>query len=244
MREGVHVPIVGRPNVGKSSLFNALLGEERAIVTAAPGTTRDRVSEAVELAGVRVTLSDTAGLRVADDAAEAIGVARARAALEESRLVLWVIDGATPLADADRALARELAGRRVVAVLNQRDRGAMVNAGEVAELLAGVDHRVVETSALTGAGLDHLREALADLLGVRHAAGGLGVAASNPRHLDALAEARDALRAAEDEARAGAAGEVVAARLRDAQAALGAITGRAVDGDLLERIFARFCIGK
>jgi tRNA modification GTPase len=244
VRAGVRVPIVGRPNVGKSSLFNALLGEERAIVTAVPGTTRDRVSEAIEVAGVRVVLSDTAGLRTPDDALEAIGVERARAALVESGLAIWVIDGSHPLVEEDRALVRSLAGRRVVVALNQRDRGAVVGAGQASALLADTEHRVVETVAVRGEGLDALRCALADLLGVGRGEGGLGAAASNPRHLEALAEAREALEAAAREAREGAPGEVVAAHVRDAIVALGGITGRAVSDDLLDRIFARFCIGK
>ncbi len=244
VRAGLEVPIVGRPNVGKSSLFNALLGEERAIVTALPGTTRDRVSEAVEIAGVRVRLSDTAGVRETPEPVEALGVARARAALAGSVLAIWVVDGATPLTADDRALAGALAGRRVVAVLNQRDRGAAVSAAELCALLGAGEHRVVETSATRGTGLDALRDSLAELLGVHRGEGGLGAAASNPRHLEALAGARDALRAAAEEAADGAAGEIVAARLRDARMLLGQVTGRAVDDDLLERIFAKFCVGK
>ncbi len=244
VRAGLRVPIVGRPNVGKSSLFNALVGEDRAIVTPLPGTTRDRVSEAVEIEGVRVMLSDTAGLRAAADGAEALGVERSRVALAESGLLVWVIDGAAPLTEDDHALAGSLAGRRVVAVLNQRDRGAVVGVVEVVALLEGGEHRVVEASALRGDGIDALRSAIADLLGVHRGEGGVGVAASNPRHLEALGEARDALAAAAAEAHAGAPGEIVAARVRDALGALGAVTGRCVEDDLLERIFARFCVGK
>ena len=113
--------LVGRPNVGKSSLFNALLGEPRAIVTAAPGTTRDLVSESLEVAGVRVTLTDTAGLREGGDEAESEGVRRARAALGESAVVIWVVDAAAPLAAEDRRIAARLAGRRVLVALNKRD---------------------------------------------------------------------------------------------------------------------------
>jgi tRNA modification GTPase len=244
VRAGVSVPIVGRPNVGKSSLFNALLGEERAIVTPHPGTTRDRVSEPIEVAGVRVTLSDTAGLRAAGDVVEALGVERARTAMAEGALVVWVVDGATALTEEDLALASALAGRRVVVALNQRDRGAVVTADEARARVPGADVRVVETCALRGEGLAEMRRALADLLGVHVGEGGLAGAASNPRHLAALAEARESAAAALDEGRAGAPGEVVAARVRDALEALGTIGGRTAGDDLLERIFARFCIGK
>jgi tRNA modification GTPase len=244
VREGVRVPLIGRPNVGKSSLFNALLGEPRAIVTDVPGTTRDRVSEAIELGGIRVTLSDTAGLRETDDAVESIGVARAREALAGAALALWVVDGSAPLADEDRRIARELAGRRVVVALNQSDRPPATDAAEVVALLDGAAGPVVPVSALTGAGLDALRDALAARLGARDAAEGLGIAVSNLRHAEAIERARAALARATAAAGGGEPGEIVALELRDALAALGEVTGRSVDEGLLDRIFARFCIGK
>jgi tRNA modification GTPase len=245
LRAGVRVPVVGRPNVGKSSLFNTLVGEERAIVTAMAGTTRDRVSEAIDVGGVRVQLSDTAGLRADPaDAIEAIGVQRTRAALEECSMAIWVIDGADPLVADDLMVAESLGRREVVVALNQRDRGVTVTEADVAARLCGARHRVVETVATQGQGREAILAALAELLGVDAQHGGVGAAASNPRHIEALEEARDSVRAAVVEARDGAAGEVVAARLRDAQVAVGRVTGRAMDDDLLERIFSRFCIGK
>jgi tRNA modification GTPase len=144
VREGVRVPIVGRPNVGKSSLFNALLGEERAIVTEVPGTTRDRVSEAVEVAGVRVTLSDTAGLRESAEPVEAIGVARARESLEGGPLVLWVVDGAAALTSEDRWIAKRLRGKRVLVALNKRDLPAVTRAEDVMTLLDCESARAAE----------------------------------------------------------------------------------------------------
>jgi tRNA modification GTPase len=137
VRDGVRVPIVGRPNVGKSSLFNALVGEDRAIVTDVPGTTRDRVSEAIEVAGVRVTLSDTAGLRESDEPVEAIGIARARAALEECPIVMWVVDAGAALVPGDAWIAQRLRGKRVLVALNKSDLPAMTGARDVAALLDG-----------------------------------------------------------------------------------------------------------
>ena len=165
VREGVRLPIVGRPNVGKSSLFNALVGEERAIVTDRPGTTRDRVSESVEIAGIRVTLSDTAGLRESDEPVEAIGVARTREALNEAALVLWVVDGAAPLEGEDCAIAGALCGRRTLVALNKRDAGTVTAPATVDALLAGEAHKVVAVSATTGEGLDELRAVLARMMG-------------------------------------------------------------------------------
>jgi tRNA modification GTPase len=252
MREGVHVPLVGRPNVGKSSLFNALLGEERAIVAAEPGTTRDRVSERIEIAGVPVTLSDTAGLRETRHAIEAEGVTRTNTALDESRCLIWVLDGSSPLEPADRALAERLAGRRVVVAINKRDRPAAWQHAEAGRLLADDSaRRVVEVSATSGLGLERLSVALAEMLETpsSSAAEGGGIAAvapavSNPRHIEALGRARDALARAREAASGGLAGELVSMELRESLMAIGEVTGTTVDADLLDRIFSRFCIGK
>lgn len=243
VREGVRVPLVGEPNAGKSSLFNALLGEERAIVTSEPGTTRDRVSEAIEVAGVRVTLSDTAGVRVAESPVEAMGVARALAALEDAALVLWVVDGSRPfVVDADDPLPPALAGRRVVVALTKSDLGTVADAIAVTAAAGGA-HAVVPVSAVRGEGLEALRTALAGALGAG-SVGGVAGAVGNARHAEALERARAALQRADAAAHAGAPGEIVALELREALAAVGEVTGRQVGEDLLERIFSRFCIGK
>ena len=244
VREGVRVPLVGRPNVGKSSLFNALLGEARAIVTDVPGTTRDRVSEAIELAGIRVTVSDTAGMRETGDAVESIGVARAREALADCAVALWVVDGAAPLDDDDERIARELAGKRVLVALNKRDLGEATTLAQVGTLLDGAPRRVVAVSATQGLGLEALRQALAALLGAGEADGSLSGAVGNRRHAEALERARAALDRAARAAGEGLPGEFVALELREALAALGEVTGRSVGEDLLERIFSKFCVGK
>src|SRR5262245_27962974 len=244
VREGVRVPLVGRPNVGKSSLFNALLGEARSIVTDVPGTTRDRVSEAIEISGVRVTLSDTAGLRETLDSVESIGVARAREALVGAALVLWVVDGAAPLAEDDRRLAAELAGARVVVALNKCDRPRATAARDVAALLNGTAGPVIEVSATRGSGLDALRAALAQAVGAHGVPESTAVALGNLRHVDAVERARAALGRAATAAHQRMPGEIVALELREALATMGEVTGRTVDEDLLDRIFAKFCVGK
>jgi tRNA modification GTPase len=244
VREGVRVPIVGRPNAGKSSLFNALLGEARAIVTDVPGTTRDRVSEVIEVAGVRVTLSDTAGMRETREPVEAIGVARTREALETCAVAVWVVDGAAPLAAEDRWIAGQLRGKRVIVALNKRDLPGVTGEAEVAALLNGAPCVVVAVSALRGAGLDALRSSLGDSLGAAGPGGAPGAAVSNRRHVEALARAREALGRARVTAERGAPGEITAFELRECLAAVGEVTGRGVGEDLLERIFGRFCVGK
>jgi tRNA modification GTPase len=238
VREGVRVPIVGRPNAGKSSLFNALLGEERAIVAPSPGTTRDRVSERLEIAGIAVTLSDTAGVRDARDPVEAMGVERSLAALDGAALVLWVVDGSEAYDPAGDLLPAQLAGRNVIAAITKSDVAAVVQPLELANAT-----QAVRVSSKTGEGLGELSAAIGTQLGARNP-GGLASAVANPRHTDALARAHASLARAGEAAASGAPGEIVALELRESLAAIGEVTGRHASEELLERIFARFCIGK
>ncbi len=246
LRDGFRLPLVGRPNVGKSSLFNLLVGEDRAIVTPVPGTTRDRVSESVEIAGVRVALSDTAGLRDARDPVETIGVDRTRDMLEHSPAVIWVVDGAVPLAAEDHAIAALLDGKQVLVALNKRDLGTAVTPEDARGRLHGERPPVVvEVSATRGDGATALRAAVATLIDARGgAARNRAPATSNPRHVEALDRARASLGLAAAAAAAGEPGECVAFELRESLAAIGEVTGRNVDAEVLDRIFARFCIGK
>jgi tRNA modification GTPase len=244
IREGLRVPIVGRPNVGKSSLFNALLGEERAIVASLPGTTRDRVSETVEISGVRIQLSDTAGLREGAGPIERLGIERARAALSESRVAIWVLDVGEALTAEDQAVAGRLEGRRVLVALNKCDRPKRIDRAAVATHMNGATWRTVEVSAITGVGLDALRAALAELAGAGTAGTRGGPVAAHPRHVDALERARAALERASEAAAAGASGEIVAFELRESLDAIGEVSGRRASEELLDRIFSRFCIGK
>lgn len=231
-REGARVVLVGLPNAGKSSLFNALLGEERAIVTAAPGTTRDAVSERLDLGGIPVRLVDTAGVRDADGV-ERLGVERTRREVEGSDLAVWVVDSSAASAgEEEGAIAGLVADRPYVVAWSKAD------------LDSGVPpDAALRVSAKTGAGIPALREAIARGLG---ASGGEASAAlvTNRRHIEALDAAREAIDAARAVAAAGEPGELVAGEVRLALEALGAVTGEAAAPDLLERIFARFCVGK
>lgn len=248
-REGLRVVLIGRPNVGKSSLLNALLGQERAIVTGVPGTTRDVLEENTVLAGVPVCLVDTAGLRSARDAVEEEGVRRARLAARGGHVGLWVVDGSVPLQDEDREAARELRAHLSLVVVNKADRGRIVTGSEVEELLPG--RRQIEVSARTGKGLKRLGEAIVEE--GRAALGGGGGASlegrqdavvTHARHEAALRRAEQELAAALREGGRGAGEELVAARLRAALDALGEISGESVDDEVLREIFATFCIGK
>jgi tRNA modification GTPase len=245
-REGARVVLVGRPNAGKSSLFNALLGEDRALVTAEPGTTRDALAEHLDLEGMPVRLLDTAGLRQAF-AVEALGVERARRELAGADLALWVIDGSRVATAEDHAAFAAVAARPHVIARTKADlppapgNGADGGAGGFPRTPAGA----IAVSAVTGEGLPALRAALAAALREGRPAGAAAEAlVTNSRHIEALARAREAIAAARARAGEGAPGELVAGDVRAALEALGEVTGEAVAPDLLERIFARFCIGK
>ncbi|MGC2620393.1 MAG: tRNA uridine-5-carboxymethylaminomethyl(34) synthesis GTPase MnmE [Acidobacteriaceae bacterium] len=232
---GLRLAIVGRPNVGKSSLFNRLLERERAIVTASPGTTRDLVTERLSLGGIPVELVDTAGLREAIDEAEAIGVRKSRETLAEADVVLVVLDASVPLRDDERGLIESLEGRRALVVRNKCD-------------LEGGDHAAlpvasVETSALTGAGLSDLRAALADV--VRNPAGeSESGMLTTLRHFEAVSGANDSLGAARDAVAARVPHEMLLLDLYSALRQLDGLTGETTADDILNRIFSTFCIGK
>lgn len=238
IREGRTVVIVGRPNAGKSSLFNALVGAARAIVTDVPGTTRDLLVERVDIGGLAITLVDTAGLREARDAIEAEGVRRARDAQDVAALKLIVIDGSAPLTVEDRALAADTPAPSVM-VINKTD---APHAWSPADL--GLDEKAtVLVSALTGAGLDDLRRSIVAGLTERENFRD-PPAITNARHLALVDEARDAIAHAADALAAGATEELVLTDLGRARRALEEITGRRSTDDLLAHIFARFCLGK
>jgi tRNA modification GTPase len=240
VREGLQVAIVGRPNAGKSSLFNALAGASRAIVTDVPGTTRDLVTEVVDLDGLRVTLVDTAGLREAGDPIEAEGVSRSRQAQRAADVVVVVLDRAEPLAEADLDIIAARADRRVV-VANKMDKPAAWRLDALER--AGCD--AIEMSAATGEGLERLRERLGRALGAD--CDDDRPAITNVRHEALVRRADEALGRARTAALADGASlseEFVLADLQDARDALEEITGRRVTDDLLAQIFGKFCIGK
>lgn len=242
IRNGARVALVGRPNVGKSSLLNALLRVERAIVTPIPGTTRDTLEETANLAGVPVVLIDTAGMRASDDPVEQIGVERARSALASADLALLVFDAQQPFTAEDAAMLSVTAERPTIIVWNKCDDPASAPppAPEHPRSVA-----VVACSARYGHGIDHLANTIAaTLLGGTLPAMGTTHLVSNPRHRAALRRAVEFLRAAQETLATNAATDLLAADLTGATNALGEITGETVGEDLLDVIFSRFCIGK
>lgn len=237
VREGAQVVIVGSPNAGKSTLFNALAGAGRAIVTDIPGTTRDLVTELVDVGGLAVTLVDTAGIRVASsDAVEAEGIARARAAIARADLLLVVLDRSRPLGDEDRLLLRDLEPRPRIVVLSKADLPPVWTD-------AALSREGLEISVPGGQGLDSLRGMIVESLGLRERHSDTP-AITNVRHVDHLGRARVALARARETAESGFPEELVAADVTEAREALEEITGRRTAEDTLHAIFDRFCIGK
>ncbi|HTM25929.1 MAG TPA: tRNA uridine-5-carboxymethylaminomethyl(34) synthesis GTPase MnmE [Vicinamibacterales bacterium] len=234
IREGLTVAILGRPNVGKSSLFNSLVGAARAIVTDVPGTTRDLVSERVDLEGVPVTLVDTAGLRdAAENAIEAEGVARARKARDVADAVIVVLDRSQPLTRDDRAILDETIARRRVVVANKSD---------LPEVWSAPEQDAHEVSAATGAGIAGLRGAI-----VRAAGGDIlrdRAPIANLRHAALLEDARAAVSRARASAAASIPEEFVLADLHEARGYFDEISGARPRDEVLTAIFDRFCIGK
>ncbi len=235
LNEGVTLVLAGRPNVGKSSLLNSLLGFDRAIVTDTPGTTRDTLSESIDLDGVPIRVIDTAGLRIAGDAIEREGIRRARLEIEEADLVLLVRDSASPESVDQLVAEQSLQTHRMIVVTNKIDLTDR-EAGEV----AGAPSEVA-VSALTGAGMDALKHRILHSVGRHDEA---GVFSARRRHLDALNRAHDILERGLGALRVDAAGELLADDLRRAHDQLGEIVGSVTSDALLGEIFARFCIGK
>ncbi len=239
LREGLRVSLIGRPNVGKSSLLNALLGYERAIVTDEPGTTRDTIEEKTVLGGVLLRLTDTAGLREAGGEVERLGVRRALQAAEGSDLVIAVFDGAEPLSERDEeTLAVARRARRAVAVVNKSDLHRRLDTARLPDCF----EHVVSISARTGRGLDALAAAVREMFPAPEAPA--GEILTNARQADAVGRALVSLRAARDAMREGVTPDAVLTEAEQAQQALGELSGRSVTDDVTDRIFSRFCVGK
>jgi len=241
--DGARVAIVGRPNVGKSSLLNALAGSDRALVTPIAGTTRDVVEASIAIQHAPVLLMDTAGLREAEDLVEVLGVERSRSAIDVARCVVAVFDRSVELAPEDASVSKAVHDRNVVAVLTKADLDLRTTADEVRQMLGPVP--VVEVSALLGSGLDDLvAEIGTALFGSSQACTDDELVIFRERHRDAARAAVTSLERAEAAVRSSAPLELVACDLTAATDALSDITGAVTTEDVLDRVFADFCLGK
>jgi len=243
LRDGIRVALVGRPNVGKSSLFNSLVGHGRAIVTGIPGTTRDPLSESIGLEGVPVVLIDTAGIRSSSDEIELIGVARARREAADADLLIVVVDGSESLLDEDRLVLAEVSNVRHIVALNKSDLPTFSTAifdEQQADLNCPA---VVSVSAKSEAGLESLRTAILQPF-ANGSARNEGLLITNARHHDLLVRSIDAIASSEQLLDERASEEMVLVGLHNALRYLGEITGETTTEDILGQIFATFCIGK
>lgn len=237
LRDGLRVTIAGRPNVGKSSLFNALVRSDRAIVTDIPGTTRDSLSESISINGLPVTLTDTAGLRESSDQIEQLGVGRTHQAIADADLVLLIVDGSVP-AD-DREFEPDSNGMRRLMVRNKMDLLSFQRA-DMDQASAGT---LIDVSALTGAGLDKLRAAIITSFGNSDATDS-GLLITDARQHDLLRRAADEVSSSAEILSEGHSEELIVLGLNNALRLIGDITGETTTEDILTEIFATFCIGK
>lgn len=264
-RQGLRTAIIGRPNVGKSSLLNALLRADRAIVTPVAGTTRDTVEEVANLRGIPLHLIDTAGITPGNDPVEQIGVQRSRSAAESADVVLLVFDGSEQLTEQDLRVSEELRtmgfggknettneqigddvpsrhSRAMIVVVNKADCPQRLEAGKLPTMWPGVP--IVSTSMLTGEGLPHLEETIAALVLAGRTLYGESALITSARHQEALRRAAENLSASSISLEQRLPLDFVSIDLRAAYDALGEVTGETASDDLLDRIFSEFCIGK
>jgi len=238
LRRGIRAAIIGRPNAGKSSLLNQLLGHDRAIVSAIPGTTRDTIEETANIRGLPVVFTDTAGLREASDEIEVEGVRRSRQTLQQAEFILHVFDVSEPLTEAGQNYLAEFAGKKRIVVRNKMDLPARLH------LPPGFSGIVVGVCCLTGQGIEPLKDAIKELVWSGEIKAEMLQVMINSRHQDALNRARTATLRTLDALRANQPLELVALDLHIAVNAVGEIVGKTTTEDLLDMIFSQFCIGK
>ncbi len=238
LRRGLRAAIVGRPNVGKSSLLNQLLGHERAIVSPLPGTTRDTIEETANIGGIPVVFIDTAGLRDSGDLVELEGIRRSRETLDRADLILQVLDQSEPLAPEDERYLALFAGKKRVLVANKCDLPACLR------LPSGPGMTAVPVSCLTGQGVDALKQAIKSMVWAGEIRAEMLEVMINSRHQDALRRAREATLRTSDALRQDLTLELAAMDLRIAVNAVGEVVGKTTTEDLLDSIFSQFCIGK
>ncbi len=237
LRRGIRTAIIGRPNAGKSSLLNQLLGHDRAIVSPIPGTTRDTIEETANIRGLPVVFVDTAGLREVGDAIEVEGIRRSRLTLEKAELVLHVLDASAPFTPADEKYLAEFAGKKRILVRNKIDLPQKLKLPETSAHL-------MDVCCITGQGIETLKDAIKELVWSGDIKMEMLQAMINSRHQDALKRARTATTQTIEALRADKTLELVALDLRIAVNAVGEIVGKTTTEDLLDSIFSQFCIGK
>lgn len=238
IREGLKMTIVGKPNVGKSSLMNALLQEKRAIVTDIPGTTRDIIEEYINLGGIPVKITDTAGIRETEDVVEKIGVERSREKLEEADLVVLMLDTSRPLDDEDREIIKSIKDKKTIVLLNKVDLERKLQLEELNGL-----HNLIEISAMTGFGIEDLKQEIKKLF-FNGEVDNESLIITNSRHKQALYRALENCKIAEERLKMNEFLDLISIYVTSGLRALGEITGAELEEDLVNKIFSEFCVGK
>ena len=242
IREGIRVAIVGKPNVGKSSLMNGLLKETRAIVTEVPGTTRDTIEEAISIRNIPVYLVDTAGIRETDDMVEKIGIEKSKEAFNNSDFVIFILDGSVPLSQEDREIAEYLKTRKSLVLINKSDLTQAFTHDEVKEMIP--DAKIIETSFIMGEGINEIEEFIEEMVYGGEIVQSESLMVNNVRHIELLNKGRDSLRDALNMAQMKEALDFIEIDVKNAYEFLGEIIGETVSDDIIDEVFARFCLGK
>ncbi len=241
MKEGIDTVIVGKPNAGKSSLLNALLGEERAIVTDIAGTTRDTLEEQISISGISLNVIDTAGIRETEDTVEKIGVKRAKEKAETADLIIYVVDSSVDLDENDEEIMKMLKEKRAVVILNKTDLKMAVTEKQLREKIA---HPIIAVSAKEQTGIDNLEKTLKDMFFHGELSFNDEVYITNIRQKQALEDARESLEQVENSIESQMPEDFYSIDLMSAYESLGKITGESVEDDLADEIFSKFCMGK
>lgn len=242
IREGLSVAIIGKPNVGKSSLMNALLREARAIVTEIPGTTRDTIEEVISIRDIPVKLTDTAGIRETEDKIERIGIERSKESFNRADLIIFIVDGSSPLSREDRKIMSRLAGRKLIILVNKTDLGLKA---EEEELKITLPHaKLIRASIKNNEGIEELEQEIADMVYGGQVRQEESLLVTNVRHTELLEKARAAIGDAHKMAQNAEALDFIEVDVRRCWELLGEIIGESVTEDIIDQVFARFCLGK
>lgn len=244
LKEGIDTVIVGKPNAGKSSLMNALLRQERAIVTDIAGTTRDVLEDTIQLNGISLNIKDTAGIRDTEDIVEKIGVDKAKSYVEEADLILYVADASVPLDENDDAIMDMISGKKCIVLLNKSDLVSVVTKEDILKKLCGPANIILSTSAKEGDGIPELEKAISNLFFRGEILSNEEVFITNIRHKQALIQAETSLDLVERSVKDGMPEDFYSIDLMNAYQELGNIIGEAVEEDLVNEIFSKFCMGK
>lgn len=242
LQEGLNVAIIGKPNVGKSSLMNALMRETRAIVTEIPGTTRDTIQETISLKGIPVRLTDTAGIRETDDTIEQIGIARSKESFQQADLILLMLDVSEELSEEDKYIIEHIGEKRTILLANKIDLGAKATLDEIQQFLPKA--KIIETSMVSDVGLEKIEEEIEQMVYGGKVSQGESLMVTNARHENLLREAAVAISDAAAMTAVYEPLELIEVDVRRGYELLGEIIGETVSDDIISEVFSRFCLGK